>query len=80
MGNVNLEALDLLGDVETQAVDLRAQEQDLTKAREELMEAVKLLNRQSRERFTEVFEAIRGHFNESFRRLFGGGRADVFLT
>jgi chromosome segregation protein len=44
------------------------------------MEAVKLLNRQSRERFTEVFEAIRGHFNESFRRLFGGGRADVFLT
>jgi chromosome segregation protein len=80
MGNVNLEALDLLGDVETQATDLRAQEQDLTKAREELMEAVRILNRQSRERFTEVFEAIRGHFNESFRRLFGGGRADVFLS
>ncbi len=80
MGNVNLEALDQLGSVETEATGLRAQEQDLTKAREELLEALKLLNKQSRERFTETFEAIRGHFNESFRRLFGGGRADVYLS
>jgi chromosome segregation protein len=80
MGNVNLEALDQLGEVETSTTDLRTQEQDLTKAREELLEAIKILNKQSRERFTEAFETIRGHFQESFRRLFGGGKADVFLA
>ncbi len=80
MGNVNLEALDQIGEVERQAAELRAQEQDLTKGREELIEAVRLLNRQSRERFTETFEAIRGHFNDTFRRLFGGGKADVYLS
>jgi chromosome segregation protein len=80
MGNVNLEALDTLGSVESETTTLRTQEQDLTKAREELIEALKLLNKQSRDRFTETFEAIRGHFSESFRRLFGGGRADVYLS
>ena len=80
MGNVNLEALDQIGDVEKQATDLRAQEQDLTRAREELLEALRLLNKQSRERFREMFEVIRGHFHESFRRLFGGGKADIYLS
>jgi len=80
MGNVNLEALDQIGEVEKNAVDLRAQEQDLTKAREELLEALRLLNKQSRERFREMFEIIRGHFHESFRRLFGGGKADIYLS
>jgi chromosome segregation protein len=80
MGNVNLEALDQVGSVEQETGALRTQEQDLVKGREELLEAVKLLNKQSRERFMETFEAIRGHFNETFRRLFGGGRADVFLA
>jgi len=80
MGNVNLEALDQLGEVEGSTTDLRTQEQDLTKGREELVEAIQILNKQSRERFTEAFETIRGHFQESFRKLFGGGKADVFLA
>jgi chromosome segregation protein len=79
MGAVNLEALDQLGGVEKETGDLRTQEKDLARAREELLEALRLLNRQSRERFLETFEAIRGHFNETFRRLFGGGKADVYL-
>ncbi len=79
MGNVNLEALDQIGDVEKQARELREQEQDLSKAREDLMEALRLLNRQSRERFQETFARIREHFQETFRRLFGGGKADIFL-
>ena len=30
-------------------------------------------------RFQETFEAVREHFREIFRRLFGGGRAEVLL-
>ena len=37
------------------------------------------LDRISTERFTVAFDEIRGHFRDTFRRLFGGGRADVML-
>ncbi|MCX5670017.1 MAG: AAA family ATPase, partial [Planctomycetota bacterium] len=37
------------------------------------------INRESRERFMKTFEAVRGHFQELYRKLFGGGKADVFL-
>jgi len=37
------------------------------------------LNKKSRERFQQTFEEIRGHFQEIFRKLFGGGRADIIL-
>ncbi len=30
-------------------------------------------------RFAETFETVREHFRETFRRLFGGGRADIVL-
>ncbi|HEU4394463.1 MAG TPA: chromosome segregation protein SMC [Planctomycetota bacterium] len=80
MGAVNLEALDQLGEVERTTVEMRAQEQDLAKAREELLEAMRILNKQSRERFTQTFESIRGFFQQTFRSVFGGGRADVYLA
>ena len=68
MGNVNLEALDQLGEVETSTGDLRTQEQDLTKAREELIEAIQILNKQSRERFTEADVQLgRGHLDDAFQ-------------
>ncbi len=37
------------------------------------------LNCESRARFTKTFEAIREHFRELFRKLFGGGKADIIL-
>ena len=35
---------------------------------------------ESRRRFEESFQAVRSHFNELFRKLFGGGKADILLT
>ena len=37
------------------------------------------LNKKSREKFQQTFEEIRGHFQEIFRKLFGGGKADIML-
>ncbi|GAG77653.1 unnamed protein product, partial [marine sediment metagenome] len=37
------------------------------------------LNKKSREKFRETFEEIRVHFQQIFRKLFGGGKADVVL-
>jgi chromosome segregation protein len=37
------------------------------------------VNRSSRERFIEAFEAVRAHYQEIYRSLFNGGRADLRL-
>jgi chromosome segregation protein len=79
LGAVNLEAIDEQEALEQRAAFLRQQHGDLIKAREMLGNLIDRLNRESRERFSKTFDAVRGHFQELFRKLFGGGKADVFL-
>jgi chromosome segregation protein len=79
MGAVNLEALTQLQTEESEAQRLKAQHEDLTKSREALLQAIKKIDAESRELFVATFNAIRTQFQEMFRRLFGGGKADVFL-
>jgi len=80
MGNVNLAALDELAEVESRVTFLVDQRDDLLAARATLMDTISAVNRESRERFVETFELIREHFRHIFRKLFRGGRADVFLA
>ncbi len=80
MGNVNLEALDQLKEVEERSEFLTREEADLNRSREALLEVLRKLNRESRERFEKAFADIREHFREMFRRLFGGGNAEVSLV
>mgnify|MGYP001244144106 CR=1 FL=1 len=79
MGNVNLEALDQLQTVEREADELQRQHDDLTRSRESLLEAIRRIDAESRELFVSTFEKIRENFRETFRRLFEGGKADIFL-
>jgi len=79
LGAVNLEAIDEQEALEQRTTFLRQQHDDLVKAREALGGLIDRINRESRERFTATFNAVRGHFQELFRKLFGGGKADVFL-
>jgi len=46
---------------------------------ESLRETIRRINRSSRERFVEAFEAIRVSYQEIFKTLFNGGRADLKL-
>jgi chromosome segregation protein len=79
LGNVNMEALQELQELETRAVDLNGQFTDLTGAKKALEDIIHKINQDSRRMFTETFQAVRGHFQELFRKLFGGGMADVVL-
>jgi len=79
LGSVNLEALDELNHVELKAQHLRVQLDDLTNARRSLEEIIDAINLDSRRLFTDTFAAIRVHFQDLFRRLFGGGLADIVL-
>ena len=58
---------------------LRVQFDDLTAAQKSLQEIIDRINHDSRQLFTETFALIRTNFQDLFRKLFGGGQADVVL-
>jgi chromosome segregation protein len=79
LGNVNLDAIGEQESLEERHNFLAGQVEDLTQSKEQLQQLISTLNKQSRERFIETFEQIRTNFQQIFRKLFGGGKADVVL-
>jgi len=79
IGPVNLMAIDEFRTLEERHATLSAQQKDLVDAMASLRETIKRINRSSRELFIEAFETIRGHYVETFKVLFNGGRADLVL-
>jgi len=79
LGAVNLDAIDEQEELQRRVTFLEQQQDDLASARDRLGELIERINRESQQRFKDTFEAVRGHFQELFRKLFGGGKADVFL-
>ncbi len=79
LGNVNLDAIEEQENLEKRHSFLSTQVEDLNSSRAQLQQLISRLNKQSRDRFQETFEQIRTHFQEIFRKLFGGGKADVVL-
>ena len=53
---------------------------DLEAARENLMAMIHEMDMTMTRRFKEAFGEIRGYFSDIFVRLFGGGKAELFLT
>jgi chromosome segregation protein len=79
LGSVNMEALDELARVEGECAALQAQHDDLNSARNSLQQVIDAINADSRKLFTDTLSAVRGYFQELFRKLFGGGQADIVL-
>lgn len=79
LGNVNLEALEELEQLETRHKGLFEQFQDLSKAKNSLVRIIDKINADSRRLFSETLQTVKGHFSQLFRDLFGGGRADIIL-
>lgn len=79
LGNVNLEALSELEQVEARYRELAEQYQDLVRAKETFHRILDRINTASREVFLRTVEEVRGHFADLFRTLFGGGHADILL-
>lgn len=79
LGNVNVDAIDEQEELEKRYEFLATQVEDLNKSKGQLQQLINRLNKKSREKFLETFEQIRGHFQQIFRKLFGGGRADIIL-
>lgn len=58
---------------------LTKQRDDLRESEKQLLALIETLNRESVDRFTKTFAEVREHFAALFKKLFGGGKADVFL-
>jgi chromosome segregation protein len=79
LGPVNMTAIEEFSELEERHGFLSSQKQDLEEAMAKLRDTIRRINRASRERFTEAFEAIRSSYQEVFQVLFNGGRADLIL-
>ncbi len=79
LGSVNLEALEQLAGEEAREKAIRKDFDDLTAAEKSLLEIIEQINTDSRRLFAETLKTVTVHFQELFRKLFGGGKADIVL-
>jgi len=79
LGNVNLDAINEMEELEQRQGFLSGQVTDLTTSKAQLEELIETINAESSVRFEQTFNAVREHFQGLFRKLFGGGKADVYL-
>lgn len=79
LGNVNLDAIAEQEELEQRETFLSEQLKDISDSRNQLTELIDRINTESQTLFMETFECVRGHFQDLFRKLFGGGRADIHL-
>ncbi|MBN1435597.1 MAG: chromosome segregation protein SMC [Sedimentisphaerales bacterium] len=79
LGNVNVNAISEQEELEKRAEYLNGQLQDLEESKRQLEQLIEKINTESEQRFRANFEAIQENFAELFRKLFGGGRAEIVL-
>src|SRR5690606_19200249 len=79
LGAVNLRAEEEMTEVQTAHDSLVTERDDLVEAIKSLRQGIQSLNREGRERLSEAFEAVNGHFGRLFSTLFGGGEARLEL-
>ncbi len=79
IGPVSLDALTELEAIEERHSSLAKQYLDLKTAKAKLEQLVVSINAESRDIFVKTLDVIRGHFQELYRNLFGGGEADIIV-
>lgn len=80
MGPVNLVAIEEHAELEERFTFLNQQEDDLSKAKTQLMEMIKKINETTTALFKETFDKVNENFGDMFKSLFGGGSAKLVLV
>ena len=80
LGPVNLAALEELATASERKGFLDAQSADLAEAIATLEDAIRRIDRETREQLQETYDAVNRHFGTLFPQLFGGGEARLILT
>jgi len=80
MGPINLAAIDQYKEYEERKSYLTMQKEDLLSALETLEDAIKRIDKDTKERFKETFEKVDEKLQEIFPKLFNGGKAYLKMT
>ena len=80
LGHVNVSAIEEYQEVKKQHDELTAQINDLTASETELLQIIERLDSEMKTGFVRAFENINVHFGQVFKRLFGGGTAELVLS
>lgn len=80
LGAINLAAIDEFKEQSERKEYLDSQYEDLTQAMNTLENAIKKIDRETRERFKTTFDLVNGKLQEMFPKLFGGGQAHLEMT
>jgi chromosome segregation protein len=79
LGPVNMMAIEQFDELESRHTFLTTQRKDLLDSIAQTGEAIRKIDKTTRERFEAAFLMINQHFQETFTTLFGGGRAGLVL-
>ena len=79
LGPVNMMAIEQFDELESRHTFLTTQRRDLVESIAATGDAIKRIDKTTRERFAEAFTVINGNFEQTFATLFGGGRAGLVL-
>jgi chromosome segregation protein len=79
LGPINMLAMEEYDEESARLEFLTTQRDDLVKARDDLQQAIREINRTAKELFNETFNAIRANFQTTFHTLFEGGQCDIRL-
>ena len=80
LGPINLAAIDEFESQSQRKMYLDQQNEDLDQALETLLAAIRKIDRETRQRFKDTFEAVNARLGELFPKVFGGGHAYLELT
>ncbi|MFP5412667.1 MAG: chromosome segregation protein SMC [Gammaproteobacteria bacterium] len=80
LGPVNLAALDELAQASERKGFLDEQSKDLNEAIATLEDAIRRIDRETRELLQDTYDTVNRHFGQLFPQLFGGGEAKLILT
>lgn len=80
IGPVNPHAVEEYQSLRERCDFMTKQVDDLQKAKEDLLKIIEQIDKTMAAQFAKAFAEIKVHFNDIFRQLFGGGRADLVLT
>ena len=80
MGAINMAALEELTASQERKQFLDAQAADLGAALETLENAIRRIDRETRDLLQTTFDTVNRHFGEMFPALFGGGEAQLTMT
>lgn len=80
IGEVNLGASREFEELEKRYLFLCSQEEDLLQSLATLQKVIVRINKITKQKFSDAFTAINGHFQQLFPMLFNGGKAYMSLT